>query len=145
MEYGGDSRRFMQSTHVNRDAIGLGSFVNNALIGHRSTFLELLKHKNKKIAVKQYWQISDKSDQRSQFSLHSQLFSSTSSDYSLIPNSTDTQMILHMEYSLKLQVIVNVSDVFFLIKKINYELAGKAYADRATRSKPQTSCSLHDK
>lgn len=60
MEYGGDSRRFMQSTHVNRDAIGLGSFVNNALIGHRSTFLELLKHKNKKIAVKQYWQISDK-------------------------------------------------------------------------------------
>lgn len=54
-------------------------------------------------------------------------------------------MILHMEYSLKLQVIVNVSDVFFLIKKINYELADKAYADRATRSKPQTSCSLHDK
>lgn len=35
-------------------------------------------------------------------------------------------MILHMEYSLKLQVIVNVSDVFFLIKKINYELADKA-------------------
>lgn len=60
MEHEGDSCRLMQSTHVNRDAIGLGSFVNNSLIGHRSTFLELLKHKNKKIAVKQYWQISDK-------------------------------------------------------------------------------------
>lgn len=58
MEHEGDSCRLMQSTHVNRDAIG--SFVNNSLIGHRSTFLELLKHKNKKIAVKQYWQISDK-------------------------------------------------------------------------------------
>lgn len=60
MEHEGDSCKLMQSTHVNRDAIGLGSFVNNSLIGHRSTFLELLKHKNKKIAVKQYWQISDK-------------------------------------------------------------------------------------
>lgn len=57
MEHEGDSCRLMQSTHVNRDAIGLGSFVNNSLIGHRSTFLELLKHKNKKIVVKQ---ISDK-------------------------------------------------------------------------------------
>lgn len=54
MEHEGDSCRLMQSTHVNQDALGLGSFVNNSLIGHRSTFLELLKHKNKKIAVKQY-------------------------------------------------------------------------------------------
>lgn len=99
MEHEGDSCRLMQSTHVNRDAIGLGSFVNNSLIGHRSTFLELLKHKNKKIAVKQYWQISDK-EVRLTLPIQSsiQLFSYTSSDYSLIPNSTDTQMILLSDY-----------------------------------------------
>lgn len=98
MEHEGDSCRLMQSTHVNRDAIGLGSFVNNSLIGHRSTFLELLKHKNKKIAVKQYWQISDKEVRLTLPIQSSQSTSYTSSDYSLIPNSTDTQMILLSDY-----------------------------------------------